>query len=89
MAFETHTNMIRLHYSIALELVNVILGLDLIILVIEDNHEICFILQKKCFVSLIDCMRGNSTRGVCMKKLRDCLQDCRKVCPALISVRKD
>ena len=41
-----------------------------------------FILKEKCFVTLIDCTNGSSTRSECIEKLKDCLQDCKnsKVC---------
>ena len=42
------------------------------------------ILKEKCYADLTDCTNGgDSTRGECIEKLKVCLQDCKKVCPAL------
>ena len=38
-----------------------------------------FIFQKKCFVSLIECKLGNSTRAECRKEVKECLEGCKKV----------
>ena len=45
----------------------------------EHRKRSALFLQEKCFADLIVCTNGNSTRGECIQKLKDCLQNCRKV----------